>query len=250
MTWDGRRVRRNAPMALAVVVLLAVSLNCASRTGERRYTREALDRDCRGGDGEACEILASSFLEGKGVEKDVNLAYGYLYDACALDRAHACYRVGAHLRHHAKKNPELRPRARELLEKACALDDATACDHIGADLYNGNGVFTADEKDVAAARGHFERQCGRRYLQSCVNLATSFRENGSLTRAFVASERACALGSTDQCALVGRLKVRGEGTPRDVAAGLRMLGERCFDRDEAMACENWDCSTPLRIRVF
>ena len=152
MTWDGRRVRRNAPMALAVVVLLAVSLNCASRTGERRYTREALDRDCRGGDGEACEILASSFLEGKGVEKDVNLAYGYLYDACALDRAHACYRVGAHLRHHAKKNPELRPRARELLEKAGALDDATACDHIGADLYNGNGVFTASSFVVSRSR--------------------------------------------------------------------------------------------------
>jgi hypothetical protein len=91
--------------------------------------------------------------------------------------------------------------------------------------------------DSHAASSYARTACALKLADGC-RLAGDYElryNEHDARKAAVAYRQGCAGGSSDSCAEVGRLMVRGQGVPPDVPGGLELLREACA-HDSGRGC--------------
>ena len=192
---------------------------------------EACRTACEAGNHSACYVAGSMYLQGVGVEPDVDQAAAFLTRACdgglgvaCLDYADRLTRVDAE----SGFSQDL-PQARVLAQKACSLDQAKGCAILG--FLNNQGLGGAIDKPKA--RALYEKACQAGETVACHNLGGMFHQGvggeADLIKALVAFERACEMGDRASCDEASELAGDG-GSPR-------VLAYRACQALDVTACE-------------
>ncbi len=175
---------------------------------------------CAAGDAHACGFAGRLWLDGRGVDADVERGMAMLVRACDGGFALACAAAErwldnpAHAR--AVKEP-LELRGRLETERACiAGDPGEPCYEAGRCFYFGRGAFP---RDLVRAVEAYERGCNLGDSRACNNLGDALAYGEGVERDLVRSaatfERACRLGEELGCANLGHMAERGDGVVRD-----------------------------------
>ena len=182
---------------------------------------------------QACATEAEQLLSGKDVPFDL-VAHGDRAErACIGGAAGACVAIARLYQdgRGGREHDDLR--GNEWLRRGCVLGDATACFGVGVMAFNGEHA-TADPRAaqlwfaVAAAMGRSACETGK--WRDCELLGTMHERGVGVSAdpvlAFSFYERACA-AANEHCASLGRAKLVGMGSTRDVEDGTRLLTDAC-----------------------
>jgi TPR repeat protein len=113
------------------------------------------ERDCNGGHGDACRLLAVTYEFGKSdAGRNETLGTKYFDRACALGDAPGCVSSGQ-MHEYAHGVPKDDTEAAAAYARACTLGWQVGCANWAIMLENGRGV----EKDIAKAKGLYDSAC-------------------------------------------------------------------------------------------
>ncbi len=106
-----------------VILFLLIILNTY---GNNEYISKEV-KSCNEGSGMACFFVGASYLEGKGVDKDILKGVEYLEKACESGASVACYNLGNMYARGNSSIVKTIPKAKELYKKACDKGITNAC---------------------------------------------------------------------------------------------------------------------------
>ncbi|MGA9519949.1 MAG: hypothetical protein WBV82_00715 [Myxococcaceae bacterium] len=169
--------------------------------------------------GKSCIPLADFYLEGPPHEEDSRRALSLLETACQRRSAEACARLGE--LHESGSLPDGDP------EKA--LGYYQKAQRLGSKDAGGYFVGNYSEARLSCDRG--ERagcEALLSYYERVLPDDMGARSRHPAAETFAAlTRRACELGSSLQCAMLGKLLIAGLGVPKDDAAGMAQLERSC-----------------------
>jgi TPR repeat protein len=132
------------------------------------------ERDCNGGHGDACRLLAVTYEFGKSdAGRNETLGTKYFDRACALGDAPGCVSSGQ-MHEYAHGVPKDDTEAAAAYARACTLGWQVGCANWAIMLENGRGV----EKDVAKAKGLYDGACKAGAGLACERLKVLGRDGG------------------------------------------------------------------------
>jgi TPR repeat protein len=236
-----------------------------------RFQR-ACDADKSPEAGAGCRELGNQYMDGKGVERNVERGMALYQQGCKLGDASACFglmnlhRQGTHVpKSDLQANRVLdeacragvaeacawlgdaygggvgvaksAPQAIELYRKACDLQSGWGCEQLGQANWEG----AAGPPDRAASAAAWEKGCAFFHAGSCHRLAWSL-ESGQGTkvdynRAVALYELNCARGVAVSCGNLGTLYLTGRGVQLSDAKAAPLL-ERGCEGGAIWACNN------------
>ena len=201
------------------------SLRCIART---------LSAACEQGEARACGFAGRLFLDGGGLEKDVDRGLSLLTRACDDGVALACL-VGARFLGDSRASPGgsdgpdgSDAQHRFEMQHACLSGQGEACLQVGLLFRLGESGFP---EDLAKAVAAYTRGCNVGESRSCNNLgdALAYGEGVArdLEKAVGTFDKACHLGEALGCANLGFRLERGLGATRDVAKARALYRDAC-----------------------
>jgi uncharacterized protein len=194
-----------------------------------------LGEACSLGDARACAFAGRMWIDGRGVDRDVERGMGMLVRACDGGVALACMVgvrwLGEPL--HARDLPEAFDlRTRLEAEHACLTGEPETCYQVGLCFYFGRNAFPRDRGRAVEA---YERGCDLGDSRACNNLGDALAYGDGVERDVVRSaatfDRACRLGEALGCANSGQMFERGEGVARDRVRARDLYRAACASGD-------------------
>lgn len=152
------------------------------------YSKEALQlENCSKANIDQCIKTADGLYD----QNKVGVAMGYYKQACELDIAHACRRVGL-IYEAYDEEPEL---VMAMYQKSCSLGDMTGCSNIG--------VIYQYSHDYDKANEFFSQSCDANNQHGCYKLAEAYEYGMGFTenhkKASKLFMKSCKLGEYDAC---------------------------------------------------
>lgn len=151
-------------------------------------------RGCAAGSPRSCGMLGIDYLEGEGVDEDLNKAAELLAQACKQDEAESCSVLG-NLLATADDQQDLSGAAKAF-ERACELGEIESCKNAGVVYLQGLG-----ETELALAL--FDRACTAKDAGACYNLGAVYGTGLGVPEDQAEGEKwmrkACELGDQDGC---------------------------------------------------
>jgi TPR repeat protein len=195
------------------------SLGCIART---------LAVACEQGESRACAFAGRLFLDGTGLQKDVDHGLALLTRACDDGVALACL-VGARFlgeAHGGSDGSDAQHRFE--MQHACLSGQGEACLQVGLLFRLGESGFPAD---LAKAVVAYTLGCNAGESRSCNNFgdALAYGEGVArdLEKAVVAFDKACHLGEALGCANLAFRFERGLGVPHDLTKARSLYRDAC-----------------------
>jgi uncharacterized protein len=194
---------------------------------------------CELGDPRACGFAGRLWLDGRGVERDVERGIGMLARACDDGVPLPC-RVAVRWLADGDNVREVADgtevRARLDAEHECLMGDGEVCFKDGVAYSHGSTAFPVDPVRSTAS---YARGCALGQRDAC-NILGDALEYGSgiardITRAVATYERGCRLGMALACANFGYLLENGLGVARDTARARTLYRDACGG-GEVYAC--------------
>jgi TPR repeat protein len=175
---------------------------------------------CSLGDMQACAFAGRMWIDGRGVDPDVERGIGMLVRACDGGIPLACavaVRWLAEPTHAREQKDAVDLRARLEIERACLdSEPGEACYEAGRCFYFGRNAFPRDPVRAVEA---YRRGCNLADSRACNNLGDALAYGDGVerdvTRSAAMFEKACRLGEALGCANLGHMFERGEGVVRD-----------------------------------
>ncbi|HEX2686847.1 MAG TPA: tetratricopeptide repeat protein [Kofleriaceae bacterium] len=198
-----------------------------------RRATALFDKACAGGNMPACNYFALALAEGIGVERQPVKAVEVYQKACDRGYKLACRNLGLMLRDGRGVAVDL-VRAEPLLDKACKGGVPFACTNAG-DLDAARAVKggAARYKEMVA---HYKQGCDSGDPTACRQIGIAYLEGKGLPKSTSAAavwlERACMPDDPVACRLLGVMKLQGIGLARDVEHGRQMLARACDAKDD------------------
>lgn len=191
---------------------------------------------CNGGNLSACNNLALAYLEGIGIERQPTKAAEVYQKACDGGYKLACRNLGLMLRD-GRAMPADLARAAALLDRACKGGVPFACTNAGdVDAMRAIKGGAARYKEML---GHYKQGCDAGDPTSCRQLGIAYLEGKGLPKSTSAAavwlERACMPDDPVGCRLLGLMRLQGLGVPRDAERGKQLLTRACDAKDD-LAC--------------
>ena len=190
-------------------------------------------RGCELGSLSACRILGYLELNGLGVAQDVPGAIARLEDVCARGEASACRDVGSSFWISSGSGID-RDTAMTRFERSCQGGDPDGCSAIGVLAWQDGDEAAALEHLAASCRDHSELGCT--YLGDIYAYGYGDMEV-DLVKAEVLYEQACELGGAQACVSYALVLLDGAETPELIERGLSMLEEAC-EAGSAHGCKS------------
>lgn len=198
-----------------------------------RRATALFDKACTGGNMPACNYLAIALAEGMGVERQPAKAVEVYQKACDSGYKLACRNLGLMLRDGRGVAVDL-VRAETLLDKACKGGVPFACTNAG-DLDAARAVKGGSARYKAMVT-HYKQGCDSGDPTACRQLGIAYLEGKGLPKSSSAAavwlERACMPDDPVACRLLGVMKVQGIGLARDIERGRQMLVRACDAKDD------------------
>jgi uncharacterized protein len=266
-----------------LVAMIAIAIGCSSKPAKAPPEDAAtgdggldpveiagrFDRQCVGGNLEACRNLGVMYAEGTGVSPDPRRAFTLFSKACTGSNMPACNHLA--LAYAEGMGTERQPaKAIEVYQKACDSGYKLACRNLGLMLRDGRGVppdlaraevlldkackggvpfACTNAGDLDAARAgkggaarykemvaHYKQGCDSGDPTACRQLGIAYLEGKGLPKSSSAAavwlERACMPDDPVACRLLGVMKLQGIGLARDVERGRQMLVRACDAKDD------------------
>jgi TPR repeat protein len=267
-----------------LVAMLAIATGCSGKPARTPPPEDApagdggldpielagrFDRQCAGGDLEACRNLGVMYVEGTGVSRDAPRAAKLFAQACNGGNLPACNHLA--LAYAGGMGTERLPaKAADVYQKACDGGYKLACRNLGLMLRDGRGVpadlaradalldkackggvplactNAGDLDAMRAVKGgparykemlaHYKQGCDAGDPTSCRQIGIAYLEGKGLAKspgvAAVWLERACMPDDPVACRVLGLMKLHGTGVPRDVERGKQMLMRACDAKDD------------------
>jgi TPR repeat protein len=198
-----------------------------------------LSEACGQGEARACGFAGRLWLDGKGLEKNVDRGMKMLVQACDGGVPLACL-VGSRFLGDASSagtapdGPDGQHRLE--MQYSCLSGQGDACMQVGASFRIGDEGFPRDFAQAVVAYG---RGCNLGDARSCNNLgdALAYGEgvDRDLYRAVDAFDKSCRLGEALGCANLGYRLERGLGVARDLARARSLYRDAC-NIGSAYAC--------------
>jgi TPR repeat protein len=188
---------------------------------------------CNGGNLPACNHLALAYAEGMGTDRQAGKALEVYQKACDGGYKLACRNLGLMLRD-GRGVPVDLVRADALLDKACKSGVPLACTYAG-DLDAARAVKggPARYKEMLA---HYKQGCDAGDPTACRQIGVVYLEGKGLARSTAAAalwlERACMPDDPVACRLLGLMKLHGTGVPRDIERAKQLLTRACNAKDD------------------
>jgi TPR repeat protein len=200
---------------------------------------QMLSAACAQGDPRGCGFAGRLWLDGKGLEKDVDRGLRMLTRACDGGVSLACL-VGSRYLGDANAEGSGPDRSdvqhRFEMEYSCLSGQGDACMQVGLLFRLGDEGFPRDFAQAVVAYG---RGCNLGESRSCNNLgdALAYGEGAArdLDGAVDAFDKSCHLGEALGCANLGFRLERGLGVARDVGRARSLYRDAC-NVGSAYAC--------------
>jgi TPR repeat protein len=190
-----------------------------------------LSEACDGGDVRACGFAGRLWLDGKGLEKDVDRGLKLLGLACDGGVALSCL-VAARFLGAASgadsSGDDSDAQHRFEMQYACLAGQGEACMQVGLFFKLGDSGFPQDDARAVVAYG---RGCNLGDSRACNNLGDAYAYGEGVARdldhAVDAFDKSCRLGEALGCANLGYRLERGLGIARDVARARSLYRDAC-----------------------
>ncbi len=181
---------------------------------------------CSSGDIQACYQLGKAYAEGKGVERDEEIAKMYLDIACKYGVAEACEQPSHNGKEDAERveavTPVLTPPDIERIKRQCQSGDMEECYKAGL-LYQERGESSkGKEKKMALlklANSFFDLSCEGDVYRGCAETAFYYAASSSkkpdYLKAREYARKACEHNVGSGCYLLSFLFREGKGVLRD-----------------------------------
>ncbi|SFJ56798.1 tetratricopeptide repeat protein [Caulobacter sp. UNC279MFTsu5.1] len=228
------RVARNSLAGLALATMLAIGAPClAAPTAPSEPARAELLRRAQAGDVGAYDLLADSYLNAKGDQRDVEAAVRWL-DAGVKAGDTGCMIALGNLYFAGQDLDQDEAKALSLYKAAAAKGDA-----LGA--YNAGLVYETSSEDLTQALAWYWRAAaggdegGMYKLALAYQLGRGVSANETLAVAWM--RRAAAAGSVDATNDLGSYYLQGYGVPVDEVRALTLYVDAA-QRGSAVALAN------------
>lgn len=237
------------------LVTLALVMLVACKSHKRAAPRDAgagdggidpaevaarLDKQCVGGDLEACRNLGVMYSEGVGVSPDPKRATALFAQACNGKNLSACNHLALAVAEGigVERDPE---RAAGLYQQACDGGYKMACRNLGLMLRDGRGV----PADADRAAKLLATACDGKVPFACTNAgdldamlaakASGAAANAHWKRAIAHYKQGCEAGDPTGCRQIGIAYLEARGLPRSTAAASVWFERACV-ADDPIAC--------------
>jgi uncharacterized protein len=200
---------------------------------DQRRSTALFNQTCGAGHVSSCNHLALALAEGLGVDKDPARAAAVYQQACDGGFLLACRNLGLMLRD-GRGLPADPARAAKLLEAACAGKVPFACTNAGdlQILLGANGGVAHHKAAVEL----YKQGCEAGDPTGCRQIGVAYLEARGLPRSTTAAvvwlERACMGDDGPACRILGSMMMVGTGISRDLTRGQTLLERACAARDE------------------
>lgn len=197
-------------------------------------SNETLDEDCRKGGGNACNLLGSRLMSGRGATRDPKGAADLFERACSLGVLDGCVQLGECLELGLGRTKD-EPSAVALYRRSCDEGDMGGCGNLGTKLVYGEGTPADVPKGLAALR----KACDGRNALGCLKLGAMAADPKLPEIPHTAAEvvgwmrHGCDLGEARGCAFAAA--ILAEGGDAAAAATLRCAG---CDLGDVDACKH------------
>ncbi len=195
-----------------------------------------LERDCEAGHAAACDALARTYAEGRGVPRDLGRALQLHEKACEGGHLESCRSAGVLL----ERTPGITPdpaRARSLFERACDGGDAAGC---------GNLAVQVESQDKDRALQLYVRACDMGNVLACSNGAhfLTWAKSDPRQRTTLL-EKGCAFGGGTMAAMACTTLAREHESPgasaEDAAEAAKLRERSVRILEEACDGNAWEC---------
>jgi TPR repeat protein len=252
VAWRWLSAPRVAAAAITLVVAAATgTLLLADFVGGRRQSRQTASpieplppalvedwqRRCAAGAAKVCFQLAELYRTGGALAKDAARAAELHRKACDLGETPSCFKLAG--MYEAGDGVAFdAARTLALYQQVCDADDAAGCYAVG---YWSRSGLRGQLADKTKARLAFEKGCRLGSGPSCFLLGQMAEADQDLVRAAGLYRQACAQHYANGCQFLGDFYLHGEGVAMD-AAQAQALYRQTAGMYEA-ACERGDGST-------
>lgn len=187
---------------------------------------EIFSKLCNDGYDDGCKFVAMGYIDGKGVEKNIDKAIEILSQICGGDRFDGCAKLGEiyqddkygkkdeikafeyYLLAFTKKDHEASGKYvkdKDNAAKACEAKIAIGCEYAGSAYYQ--------EKQFAKAVEYFDKGCEHGLVESCLFAGYTYQmppaESGvakDLEKAKIYFKKGCDIGSAQCCSALESIK--------------------------------------------
>lgn len=200
---------------------------------DHKSSAEYFEKSCDHGGAHGCSNLASAYLDGRGVQKDLNQARTLFKKACDGNSAQACNNLGA-MHNNGNGGSQNTERAAEFFDKACSMRSAQACNNLAA--------IRLKEGDASQAAILTTKSCKLGHPVGCRNLGWMF-ENGigvfeSPARAVELYKDACEAGIAKGCSSLAESYASGKGHSQPDQVTARIHFAKACELGDETGCHN------------
>lgn len=183
-----------------------------------------------------CAFIGVIYIEGRGVDVDVERGRDYLRKSCDMGVLDACTDLGWYY-----ENPpddgwgEDAAKAASYYDRACEHDLATACANLARMARHGTGV----DENWRRAVDLYDRACEADHPDECIfagRMLLRHQESPDIDRVVDLYERGCEAKDAN-CLELAILHWEGEYIPRDEEKSSKLFERACEGGNSAIDCD-------------
>jgi uncharacterized protein len=193
---------------------------------QQKLGAQALALACKQDEMVACMLLGQCMEEGKGVDRDMEMALQLYSYTCESGLAPGCFAAALFVDEAKDGKARDAERALGLYAKACDGDDKRGCFNAGWMLEKADGI----PADVQRALTFYERACGDKFAKGCFGAAKLYRSRArpdDLGRARELLGGLCDENNAESCEELAQLLESGQGGAKDAKAAGRARAQAC-----------------------
>lgn len=212
----------------------------ASKIGDYANAFKLFAKSCDDGNPAGCFAVGTMYMNGVGIQTDIQKAARYYEMGCSGGDAAACTSLAMIYDSEKKSNLEDKEKAVQLYMTACQGGDGQACNNLAWMYANGDGI----QKDYFKAIQYYQFACGIGSELGCYNLGLMSNTNNiygpNKARLDVVdlNYMACNAGDINGCANLGWLYASGtSGAPINYFSASQYFQTAC-DGGVLSSCNN------------